>query len=199
MDGAILSRIFEPFFTTKGPGKGSGLGLSAVYGTVKTHQGALDVRSAPGAGTTFTLWFPVSSATAVRPAAVEAGGAARRGRILVVDDEPMIRNSLVRMLTRLGHEVLTAGLGQEALATFEHDHGAIDLVILDMVMPDLTGPQVFARILELDPAARVVLSSGNALEGLDDLLRGRRAWTLQKPYTQEDLSRVVGEALGSPS
>jgi CheY-like chemotaxis protein len=102
------------------------------------------------------------------------------------------------MLTRLGHEVVTAGRGREAIATFERDARAIDLVILDMVMPDLTGPQVFARLLEIDPAARVVLSSGNALEGVErEVLRGRRAWTLQKPYTQEDLSRVIGDVLGS--
>ena len=200
MDAAVLGRLFEPFFTTKGPGQGSGLGLSAVYGTVKSHHGALDVRSGRGEGTTFTLWFPTSALAPVQPSAVTEGPTPRRARVLVVDDEPMVRNSLARTLQRMGHDVVTAGLGHEALATFARERDRIDLVILDMVMPDLSGPEVFSQLLAIDPAVRVVLSSGNALDGVEaEVLRGRRGWALQKPYTPGDLSRVIGEALSDPS
>jgi PAS domain S-box-containing protein len=197
MDAATRARIFEPFFTTKPQGKGVGLGLPAVYGTVKAHRGAIDLRSEPGKGTTFTVWLPAVLARAPGAPEKPAEPARRRARVLVIDDEPLVRSSAERMLRSLGHEVISAGLGAEGLALFERERARLDLVILDMVMPDLSGPEVFSRILAVDPAARVILSSGNALDGVErEVLRGRRGWALQKPYTPDDLSRVIREALG---
>jgi PAS domain S-box-containing protein len=199
MDEETQAHLFEPFFTTKAPGRGSGLGLAAVYGTVKAHHGAVAVESTPGSGTTFTLWLP-AAAGAEADEAPEAGrGAGRGARILVVDDEKLVRDTLVRVLRRAGHEVLTASRGQEALATYQEAWRAIDLVVLDLMMPDLGGPEVHARLRQRNPAARIVLSSGYALEGeARELLRAGRTWLLQKPFTLDDVQRVVAEALAAP-
>ncbi|HET9551477.1 MAG TPA: ATP-binding protein [Anaeromyxobacteraceae bacterium] len=200
MDEETQAHLFEPFFTTKARGQGSGLGLAAVYGTVKAHHGAVAVESTPGSGTTFTLWLPAApevGAEADEPP--EPGRAGRGARILVVDDEKLVRDTLARVLRRAGHEVLLASRGLEALATYQEAWRAIDLVVLDLMMPDLGGPEVHARLRQRNPSARIVLSSGYALEGeARRLLEAGRTWLLQKPFTLDDVHRVVAEALAAP-
>ena len=200
MDAETLAHVFEPFFTTKPTGQGVGLGLAAVYGTVESHGGAVTVASTPGRGTTFTLWLPLAAA---EPSAAEAAGPvaphaapARRARILIVDDEQIVRETLARLLRRDGHDVLSAAGGVEGVTLYSGAWREIDLVVLDMVMPDLGGPQVHAALTAINPAVRVVISSGYAVEGaMTEVVAGGRAWVLQKPFALEDVRRVVGEAL----
>ncbi len=200
MDRETLARLFEPFFTTKPVGQGTGLGLSAVYGTVRSHRGGLDVESQPGRGTTVTLWLPLAAdeagAEGHGPAADPAG---TRARILVVDDERLVRDTLRRMLAHAGHEVLTASLGEEGVAIFRERWRDLDLVILDMVMPDLKGPDVYARLRAIDPEVRVVLSSGYSAEGeAQAVLDQGQATFLQKPFTLQAVCAAVAEAVARP-
>ncbi len=197
MDAETLAHVFEPFFTTKRAGEGVGLGLAAVYGTVESHGGAITVASAPGRGTTFTLWLPRAEADVAPPDPLRAASP-RRARILVIDDERLVRDTLVRALRQDGHEVLLASGGVEGVTLYSGAWRDLDLVVLDMVMPDLGGREVHAALTRINPEVRVVLSSGYTLEGaMTDAVAGGRAWVLQKPYALEDLRRVVGEALGA--
>ncbi|HET8540859.1 MAG TPA: PAS domain-containing protein [Anaeromyxobacter sp.] len=201
MDAETLAHVFEPFFTTKPAGEGVGLGLAAVYGTIESHGGAIAVASAPGRGTTFTIWLPPGAAEAGAEAAPPEpphAPPARRARILVVDDERLVRETLARVLRREGHDVVLASGGVEGVTLYSGAPREIDVVILDMVMPDLGGPQVHAALCAINPAVRVVLSSGYSVEGaMTDVVAGGRAWVLQKPFALEDVRRVVGEALAA--
>jgi PAS domain S-box-containing protein len=195
-----LPRIFEPFFTTKDPGKGTGMGLAMVYGIVKNHGGWIDVRSGAGRGTTFRVLLPASREPAVAPPAPPqpeplAGGTET---ILFVDDEESLRILAVEMLGGLGYTVLTAGNGIEALARYSSMRGKIALVILDLVMPQMGGVETFQRIRELDPGARVLVSSGYAVEGRpENLLAEGAAGFIQKPYRLAALASAVRQALES--
>jgi PAS domain S-box-containing protein len=197
MDAETLAHVFEPFFTTKAAGQGVGLGLAAVYGTVESHGGAVTVASAPGRGTTFTIWLPHAGG---EPPAAEPPPPAPSGRarILVIDDERIVRDTLGRVLGRDGHEVRTAAGGVEGVTVYSGSWREIDLVVLDMVMPDLGGREVHAALAAINPDVRVVLSSGYAVEGaMTDAVAGGRAWVLQKPFALEELRRVVGDALAA--
>jgi CheY-like chemotaxis protein len=195
-----LPRIFEPFFTTKDPGKGTGMGLAMVYGIVKNHGGWIDVRSGASHGTTFRILLPASRETAAAPPAPTqpeplAGGTET---ILFVDDEESLRILAVEMLGGLGYTVLTAGNGIEALARYSSARGKIALVILDLVMPEMGGVETFQRIREIDPGARVLVSSGYAVEGRpESLLAMGAAGFIQKPYRLAALASAVRQALES--
>jgi PAS domain S-box-containing protein len=198
MTSEVQRQIFEPFFTTKGVGKGTGLGLAAVYGTVREHQGVITVESRPGAGTRFRIHLPAAAEgqadAAVAGERVVRGG----GRILVVDDEALIRELARESLELLGYEVLTAANGSQAIETFRRAPEAVALVILDMVMPELNGRDTFLRLREIDPAVRVLFSSGYAREEkMSDLLALGAMGFVQKPYRIADLSVAVARALGS--
>ncbi len=197
MDAETLAHVFEPFFTTKPAGQGVGLGLAAVYGTIESHGGAITVESGPGRGTSFTMWLPHAEGDA-EPAELPRAAPAHRARILVVDDERVVRATLERILRRDGHEVITAANGVEGVTVYSGAWRDIDLVVLDMVMPDVGGREVQRHLAAINPAVRVVLSSGYALEGaMTEAVAGGRAWVLQKPYALEDVRRVVGEALAA--
>ena len=193
-----LPRIFEPFFTTKDPGKGTGMGLAMVYGIVKNHGGWIDVRSGVGRGTTFRILLPASRESVAAPPAPTqpeplAGGTET---ILFVDDEESLRILAVEMLGGLGYTVLTAGNGIEALACYSSTRGKIALVILDLAMPQMGGVETFRRIRELDPGARVLVSSGHAMEGRpENLLSKGAAGFIQKPYRLAALASAVRQAL----
>ncbi|OIP32841.1 MAG: hypothetical protein AUK27_12260 [Deltaproteobacteria bacterium CG2_30_66_27] len=194
-----LKRIFDPFFTTKAQGKGTGLGLSMVFGIVKNHGGCVDVRSEAGVGSVFRVFLPESSEGASKEkAAMDSALPHGCGRILLVDDQEPVREVAKDMLEALGYEVITAADGLEGVSRYRDLWREIDLVILDMIMPNLSGGDSFRRMKEINPEARVVLSSGYSMDGaIQDVMNEGILAFIQKPYRLEELSRVVGTAVGT--
>jgi len=201
----VLARLFEPFFTTKGVGKGTGLGLPMVQGIVKQHRGWIEIHTELGAGTRFDLYIPVADVTAAvdatpipnAPTAIDPVPAPRstvRTRtVLLVDDESMVRDLGRAILTRAGYRVLTAEDGVEAVETFERQRAEIDLVVLDVTMPRMSGRDALRHILDIDPAARVLFSTGFSAEDLASV--DGAIGLLSKPYRPQDLVTAVRAAL----
>jgi PAS domain S-box-containing protein len=200
MTPEVLRRLFEPFFTTKPTGKGTGLGLAAVYGAVRGHNGAITVASEPGAGAVFHVYLPVAAnATPPRPAARE-DIVLGFGTVLLVDDEEVIRQTASLMLKALGYQVLLATNGREGVEQYRKNMGRINIVLLDMVMPEMNGVACFREIRKLDPRARVIISSGFARDAdLTQLLVEGLAGFIQKPYRRVELSRELGRVLHKPA
>lgn len=198
MEPEVLERIFEPFFTTKGVGKGTGLGLAAVYGTVKEHKGCITVHSEPGFGTTFSLFFPITRGNLCMLPQVDSGIQKGSGCILVVDDEEVIRATASSMLEDLGYTVLLASDGQEGVLIYERHMSKIDLIILDMIMPRMGGGACFQAIRKMNPQARVLISSGYTKEGSMELLwKEGISGIVKKPYRRSEVAKAVQEALAS--
>jgi signal transduction histidine kinase len=199
MDPATLSRMFEPYFTTKRPGKGTGLGLSMVLNIVKASGGEIRVDSQIGQGTVFEIFLPSSkktmTATAVPLEATALGG---HECILLAEDEEVIREMAQIGLESKGYRVLSAPDGAAALSTYRDHQKEIDLVVADMVMPRMSGPELFSRIKEINPDVRVVVSSGYShdQEGQRMLRHGCLGY-LQKPYNIESLNHLVRSVLDS--
>ncbi len=193
MDAATVARVFEPFFTTKQPGSGTGLGMSVVYGFIRQSGGAIDLRSAPGQGTTVTLWLPATEPPAAEGAGREAGAAApavQQGLALLVDDDAQVRRVIRRSLLELGYAVLEADGGAEALQLLQHTPG-IALVLSDVAMPGrIDGVAVAHAARGAVPGPAVVLMSGNAP---DDIARPAGVPLLTKPFTAEQLARAIEE------
>lgn len=193
----LQSSIFEPFFTTKKPGEGTGLGLATVYGIVRNHGGLVQVYSEEGQGTTFKLYLPLATDLS----GVESKQSLRApqrgtGRILVVEDEEIVRLAVVKMLHCLGYEVHTATDGQKAVEYFKTHGSEINLVLLDLIMPRMGGRDCFRALKEIDPNVKAVLTTGfgpseRTQAILDDGIFG----FLQKPYQLEELAKVVAGAL----
>ena len=197
MDPKLGARIFEPFFTTKQAGKGTGLGLAAVETTVREHDGSISFTSEPGRGTVFRVVLPLAAGEppAATPATPLVGG---EGCVLVVDDEDAVREMMGRSLRKLGYRVLSAADGAEGLETFRHHAAGIDLVILDMIMPRLSGPDTFAAIRAAAPGARIVVATGfSEDDAVDDLRSAGLQGVLRKPFQLAELSQVVARALAS--
>ena len=194
-----MERIFDPFFTTKAQGKGTGLGLSMVFGIVKNHGGCVDVRSESGAGTVFRVYLPESPEGAAKEkASVDRALPRGRGRILLVDDQEPVREVAKDMLEALGYDVITAEDGLGGVSRYRDLWREIDLVILDMVMPNMSGGDCFRRMKGINPKARVILSSGYSMDGaIQDVMNEGILAFIQKPYRLEELSRVVGTAVGT--
>ncbi|MDF1554802.1 MAG: response regulator [Deferrisomatales bacterium] len=192
---ALQARIFEPFFTTKDPGKGTGLGLAAVYGTVKEHRGSIHVYSEPDRGTLFKLYLPVNRGAALAALEREEQRPVRgSGRVLVVDDEEVIRATAAGILQGLGYEVFTAADGEECVALYRSLNGTVDLVVLDLVMPRISGHEAFLQLRTIDPEAHVLIASGFSLAGeAQSLLAQGAVGFLQKPYRAAMLSRAVAQ------
>jgi len=198
MDEKTRQRIFDPFFTTREMGRGTGLGLASAYGIIKGHGGFIHVYSEKGHGTTFNIYLPASDRATVREK--PEAEAIRRGHdtILVVDDERMILNVTREMLAGLGYRVLVAQGGDDAMEIYRTDHGNIDLVILDMIMPGMGGGELLDRMKAVNADCRVVLSSGYSLNGEAKAIMERGASIfLQKPFRLAELSQKIREALGS--
>ena len=197
MDAATVERIFEPFFTTKEVGKGTGLGLSVVYGIVKQHDGFINVYSEPGKGSTFCVYLPAGSR--VTPEQDEKALEPVRGGteiILLAEDHEGVRDMSREMLARLGYQVLLAADGEEAVRMVEAHRDRIDLVVLDVVLPKLNGPEAYARICAVKPDVPVIITTGYTAEApqLNDVT-GKGVAVLQKPYSPDDLARNVRQAL----
>ena len=192
MDAAIRSKIFDPFFTTKGKGRGTGLGLASAYGIVRNHHGIITVYSEPGQGTTFTIHLPLSDREAYQEDAEEKGLVKGSGTILLVDDEDMILEVGRAMLEKLGYRVIVAGGGEQALDTIRRMGEEIDLVVLDLIMPGMSGGKVFDGIREACPRMPVILSSGYSINGQakDIMAKGGNAF-LQKPFNLSELSQKI--------
>ena len=197
MDETTRKKLFEPFFTTKE--YGHGLGTSIVYNIIQRHRGRIEVRSEPRRGSTFTIRLPrhVSRAGRKEPAADPPRQPARSARLLLVDDEPSMREVYGEALRMAGHQVVTAIHGEEALSRF--GSGAFDLVVTDLSLGGMSGFDVAKRVKQLDPAIPVILLTGWAVEQSEDLVRdaGIDA-VLIKPCRLEDLFSAVQEAIRSP-
>jgi two-component system, cell cycle sensor histidine kinase and response regulator CckA len=199
MDEETLARIFEPFFTTKGPGKGSGLGLSTAYGIVRQGGGFLTVETEPGRGTTFTVLVPCRTpvpAPPQPPAEPATPKLDRRERAIVADDEEAVREVCATLLRRMGYSVQTAGDGNEALRLLEQEDRSVELLLTDVVMPGMSGPELARRLASRHPETRVVYMSGypgDQLAEHDSL--GDETLFLQKPFTPTELERRLQTAL----
>ena len=204
-----LSRIFEPFFTTKtgeGPKSGTGLGLSVIYAIIERHGGKIEVSSEVNKGTTFTILLPnVQSA----PKAAEQPEAAprknpsgkvielrRKGNVLIVDDEEFIRDIVKECLTSTGHNVITAGSGEEALDLLKKNH--FDLLFLDFSMPSKDGLELLREIKAIDHNANVVIISARPEEQLPDELSDEGSYNIiKKPFSVDQIQNAVSRVLGA--
>ncbi len=201
MDEETLERVFEPFFTTR-ENIGAGLGLSSVYGIVKNHQGHINVSSRQGKGTTVTIYFPARDAeletTPGQKTQVLEEMQTGSETILVVDNEQMIIDVSQKLLETLGYEVLTALGGKSALEIYEREKEAIDLIILDIIMPDMGGDEVYPILKSMNPEVKVLISSGYSISGVaTKLLNQGCSGFIQKPFNLKLLSHKVREVLDS--
>jgi two-component system cell cycle sensor histidine kinase/response regulator CckA len=198
MNKETLEHIFEPFFTTKERGKGTGLGLATVYGIVKQSDGHIWAYSEPREGTTFRIYLPRVTRAGMRSNGPEPTELAKRGSetILVVEDESTVRLVAVNGLRKAGYEVLEAENGEQALRLFEEHAGEIQLVLTDVVMPRMHGPELVAELKQRRPAIKVLYMSGHADDALvhHGVSEGTLTF-LEKPFTREDLTSMVRDAL----
>ncbi len=216
MDAATRPRIFEPFFTTKNKDRGTGLGLASVYGIIKNHGGFIDVYSEKGQGATFNIHLPASKKEALEEKKISSDLLKGSETVLLVDDEAMIIDIGQEILEALGYKVLLAGSGKEAIEILSKAHsaesiekggkeryarGAIpsvpDLVILDMIMPEMSGGKTYAKLKKINPQIKVLLSSGHSINGQvrQTLNRGCNGF-IQKPFKIKALSQKLREILG---
>lgn len=196
MDAATRERIFEPFFTTDEIGKGAGLGLASAYGIIKNHSGIIDVYSEKGIGTTITIYLPASDKKIIKEAAPVQGIVKGSETILLVDDEEIILDVAAKIMSKLGYKIFKARTGKEAIDIFKEKSNEIDLVILDMIMPDLNGGETFDRLKAMDPDVKVILSSGYCVEGQATAIleRGCNGF-IQKPFNVKEFSSKIREVL----
>jgi CheY-like chemotaxis protein len=198
IDKETRERIFEPFFTTKEMGRGTGLGLASVYGIIKNHGGYINVYSEKDQGTTFSIYLPASEKKIVEEKEVAVAFAKGSGTILLIDDEQMIIDVGRELLSELGYEVMLARSGPEAIEGYKKNHPRIDLVIMDMIMPGMSGGETFDRLKEINPDVKVLLSSGYSINGQATkiLQRGCDGF-IQKPFNMNQLGEKIQAILGS--
>jgi len=199
----ILPRIFDPFFTTKEPGKGTGLGLASAYGIIKNHGGAIEVSSKKGDGTTVSIYLPVTE----KPIATKdtennnfkfsvsgktSTAEQRKATVLAIDDDPGVLETLARMLKQEGFKVLAAMSGKNAIELYRSAKDQIDVIILDMIMPEMGGFEAFNLIKQMNSDAKFVLSSGYSLsEDVVQMLSVGGVEFLQKPFSPDEMMRKI--------
>ncbi len=196
MDKGIREKIFDPFFTTKEIGRGTGLGLSSAYGIIKNHGGFIDVFSEKGNGSIFNIYLPSSEKEIIDEKKHTGETLMGSETVLFVDDETMIVEVARDLLERLGYKTLVAGSGREAVAVYGANRERIDVVILDMIMPDMGGGETYNRIKEMNPVAKVLLSSGYSINGTASEIMNRGCnGFIQKPFKIRELSKKLREIL----
>ncbi len=196
MDPMTRERVFDPFFSTKTPGRGTGLGLASAYGIVKNHDGIISVESELGEGTTFHIFLPASTKKIEKDKIVTQEIVTGSETILLVDDEAMIIDIGGEMLRELGYTVITAKSGSEAVQTYRDQKDLIDMVILDMIMPEMGGGETYDRLKTMDPDIKVLLASGYSINGQAKDILGRGCdGFIQKPFNLGTLSQKLREIL----
>lgn len=196
MDAETKRRAFEPFFTTKPIGKGTGLGLAMVFGAVQAHGGAITVDSELGTGTTMTMYVPATEASPSLPASEPATKRRARGLVMVVDDEPVVRSATARLVEQLGLTAVTAADGEQAVELYRQRGKEIVLVLLDMVMPKMAGPDCYRALRKLGRTPILLVSGYAADLAAQDLLDTGADGFLEKPYTAEQLSTEIDRLIG---
>ncbi|MGA7143294.1 MAG: response regulator, partial [Desulfobacterales bacterium] len=196
MGKKTMARIFEPFFTTKEMGRGSGLGLASAYGIVKGHGGYIDVDSEKGNGSVFNIYLPVCEAQTRKDSEVSEAVEKGNETILLVDDEAVILEVGSQLLEKLGYTVIKAKNGEEAIQKYQENQQKIDMIILDMIMPDMGGSEVYEKIKKIDSEIKVLLSSGYSIneQAMEILNKGCNGF-IQKPFSLKDLSKKIREVL----
>ena len=195
----IQDRVFDPFFTAKKQGEGTGMGLAMVYGIVQNHEGSIDLDSEEGRGTRLKVYLPLTVGSPAIAAAPEKIEPIRgNGRILVVDDEEVVRRLIDDLLTDLGYEVVTVDDGVEAVEYYKKFSKEIDLAIIDMIMPRMGGHECFRAFKEIDPKVRAILITGYSRDGAaQEILDEGMLGFAQKPFQGGQLSEVVASALAA--
>ena len=205
MDETTRARIFEPFFTTKDIGKGTGLGLATVFNIARQHNGWVEVLSQPGCGSTFVVYLPAITQSLPQVQTIDqtkappiAGGSER---ILIVEDEAMLRELAREILQDSGYQILEAASGREALAVWQRQAGKIDLLLTDMVMPEgVSGVELAERLVTESPELKVIFMSGYTSEDVSaEMLQRTNASFIQKPYGHAELTKIVRECLDARS
>ncbi|MCJ7771573.1 MAG: response regulator, partial [Desulfobacterales bacterium] len=196
MSKEIQQKIFNPFFTTKEKERGTGMGLSSTYGIIKNHGGFITVYSEPGHGSTFNIYLPASDKKAINDIKDTTQIVKGSGTILLIDDEKMILTVGKKLINKLGYDVVTASSGQEGISAYEKKPDDINMVILDLIMPGMTGSETFENLKKIDPNAKILLSSGYSLDGkAKEILKKGCDGFIQKPFNINQLSQKLSEIL----
>ena len=200
MDKSTIEHIFNPFFTTKEMGRGTGLGLASVYGIIKAHGGYIDVESKEKQGTTFSVYLPATKRKVKKTVKTsdELIKGTGTGTVLLVDDEEIIHDVCKELLEAIGCRVLSAKDGKEAIGIYRKNHNDIDMVLLDMILPNMGGGEVYDRLKEINPEVKVLLSSGYSIDGeaTEILNRGCNGF-IQKPFDMKKLSAKISKVLNN--
>ncbi len=200
MSPRIIERLFEPFFTTKGAKRGTGLGLAVVYGIVQNHSGFIDLESREGEGSTFKIYLPVVKDKKAKPRTLiySPNLAAGKGTILVADDDAQVKDMVLRALEKSGYVVLSAENGVEAMLKYKAHKDVIDLVILDMVMPQMNGRDCLYHLKEINPSVKVIIMTGFTTDGsADDLLGEGALSVIRKPFELQTFTEEIRKAIGT--
>jgi CheY-like chemotaxis protein len=197
MDEKTMARIFEPFFSTKGLAEATGLGLASAYGIIKAHGGYLDVESKMGYGTTFSIYLPTSNNDIVKETKFPMKLIKGNGTVLLVDDENVILDVGEQMITMMGYDVLTVNSGKAAIEKFREHHGEINIVILDMVMPEMDGGDTYDTLKKINKEVKVILSSGYSIDGkAEEIMNRGCSGFIQKPFSMKELAQKISKILG---
>jgi len=196
MDKSTMERIFDPFFTTKEMGRGTGLGLASVYGIIKAHGGYIDVESKEKHGTTFRIYLPASKRNVRKVTKTSDKLIKGTGTVLLIDDEEVIQEVCKELLENIGYKVFLANDGKKAIELYRKNQDEIDIVLLDMVMPNMSGGEVYDRMKEINPDIKVLLSSGYSIDGKATAILNRGCdGFIQKPFNINDLSGKIRKIL----
>jgi CheY-like chemotaxis protein len=196
IDKDKIERIFEPFYTTKGLANGTGLGLASTYGIIKSHGGYIEAHSEKGQGSTFSIYLPATEEELKIEKKPKPELIKGVGTILLVDDEDVIIESCEQMIRALGYNVLTAKNGKEALEIFKENQDRIDMVILDMIMPDMNGGDTYDRLKKIDSDVKVLLSSGYSLDSkATEILNRGCCGFIQKPFYLNEMAQRIKEII----